>query len=409
MSFSDNQLLAVFGLAGTLFISLYMLYPGLTSLGSAPRGPVIPGLRNWANWCFCNSVLQSLASIPSFRLWLDDRLATTMDAEKSGEPMILTDTLRGMIRILNKEGPAKVYSSSPIIGALETVQGASISRAQQDAQEFLHMLLESVAAEQNNQAPSMSIQQMQEAAKSQGQTYHKLPFEGQLTTTSTCSQCSRQLRSFISPFLELTLLPPDRSKISLRELISNTFTTEHIDDYNCVYCQINLLREQGKDTTAFEEMLNKNPDYDLPASLAKSHVTLLRSTSTSTLPKVLLLHINRSVFTQAAYATRNSIILEYEENLILNGHTYQLRSLVTHKGSHDRGHYISFRRRLKRWHTVSDETVRIVDLPTVLSMGGSAFLLFYEMQDQTRPRKPSRSSRHEDEKEDKLDQISAKM
>lgn len=397
MNSGEHQVLSVLGAVAVAVLSWYLVLPHFTNIGSVSRGPVIPGLRNWANWCFCNSVLQSLSSLPSFRNWLDQNtedisgLDTDEDAQQarsdSSMPLQeisknpLSQTMRGMIRVLNIEGPSKVLSSSPLVRALEAVQGKHISRAQQDAHEFLHTLLESIAAEQNGLPATESIQQMSRLAEEAGRQYKQLPFEGAFKNSSTCTACKHELKSYTLPMLELTLLPPNQSRISVSECIETTLGSELVEDYNCVYCQIVQLKRRGQDVSRFEQELSRNQDFELPRTVPRSRVSLQRNSSLVKLPQILILHINRSVF-GSSYATRNSIDITYTEELRIQDTLYELRSLVTHRGSHDHGHYISYRRRGGTWYAISDETVRIVNLDTVLRLGSSTFLMFYEMVDE---------------------------
>ncbi|CCG82296.1 Ubiquitin carboxyl-terminal hydrolase [Taphrina deformans PYCC 5710] len=404
MSSAESQYFTIIGLTTAIAVSLYFLIPFVSNMGSVPKGPVVPGLRNWANWCFANSAIQSLASLPSFRRWLDQELSEPDTLrEKTGlgesekvsadawEDAPLSRTMRGMIEVLNIEGPSKILSASPLVKALETLQESHISRSQQDAQEFLHMLLESIAAEQNNLPVTESLQQMSIRAAREGRRYKALPFEGAIKSVSTCTDCRHELRSQTNPFLELTILPPQRSSITLGDCIAHTLQSETIEDYNCVHCQIALLKRQGRETARFESALAADSNYDLPRDLSRSHVTLERRGSISRLPEILILHINRSLF--GAYATRNAIDVTYTETLTLDTTDYALRSFVIHRGSHDRGHYIAYRRKSGRWYAISDETVRVVDGDTVLGMGGSTFLMFYERIDHAAKEERSRKRR----------------
>lgn len=391
MSNTENQIVSIIGIGAIVVLSLYLFLPHMSGIGSSVRGPAVPGLRNWANWCFCNSVLQSLSSLPTFRQWLDQNIEEEKSlTEKSTdsfqeESSPLSRTMRGMIRVLNTVGPAKVLSSTPLVQALEIVQKNRISRAQQDAQEFLHMLLESIAAEQNNLPASVSIQQMSQSAERQGHAYKRLPFEGALRTTSTCTSCHHELKAQVMPFLELTLLPPNKTQLSVSDCIESTLSHEMIEDYNCIHCQLSAMESSGKvDTTQDRNKLAADPDYELPKSFPKSHVTLERRVEVTLYPQILILHINRSLF-GTSYATRNGIHLTFEKELKLGpsdgGVEYELKSLVTHQGSHERGHYISYRRLDGTWYVISDENVRTTTLDQVLTLGGYTFLMFYEKID----------------------------
>ncbi|CCD25854.2 uncharacterized protein NDAI_0G00780 [Naumovozyma dairenensis CBS 421] len=56
---------------------------------------------------------------------------------------------------------------------------------------------------------------------------------------------------------------------------------------------------------------------------------------------------------------------------------YSLKSIVVHYGSHDYGHYISYRRFEDQWWRISDESVLKVDEDEVFSASG-IFIVFYE-------------------------------
>lgn len=65
-------------------------------------------------------------------------------------------------------------------------------------------------------------------------------------------------------------------------------------------------------------------------------------------PKVIAIHLSRSVYDARSYSTKNMAKVTYTERLrlggILNEHWYRLLGVVCHKGSHNSGHYESFRR-----------------------------------------------------------------
>ncbi|ORY87985.1 hypothetical protein BCR37DRAFT_20020 [Protomyces lactucae-debilis] len=403
MVHDPNQLLSLLSLcAAAAALSLFVLAPYLSAIGSLPKGPTIPGLRNWGNWCFCNSVLQSLSSLPTLKVWLNEHVDEQASAEeqieeeKAESPMSLTQTLLGLLRLLSIEGSPKTLSSSPLVSALERVQRVCISRDQQDAQEFLHLVLESLAAEQNRLSHQVSILQMAHAAKEAGRAYIALPFEGILETTSTCTQCGFNPSKQQTPFLEWTVLPKQQRLMTLESCLAEMLQTERIDEYSCAWCAVAQLARQAQTpaqeahANALKQQLEKDPSCDLPGPLPRVCRVLHRSSSIVSLPQILAIHINRSIFD--AYATRNAVAIEFPEKLdpaAVAGHdfkskdqVYQLRSFVTHKGSHNRGHYIAFRKRGSQWYMISDETIRIVATEQALAgFRESVFLLFYEKVD----------------------------
>ncbi|KAG7124072.1 Ubiquitin carboxyl-terminal hydrolase 16 like protein [Verticillium longisporum] len=88
-------------------------------------------------------------------------------------------------------------------------------------------------------------------------------------------------------------------------------------------------------------------DVTLPDSRYAPKRRIARSARITKFPKVLTIHLSRSIYeTQAS--TKNSAKVSFPESLPLGGLTdrrrYKLIALVTHKGSHHSGHYESFRR-----------------------------------------------------------------
>ncbi len=318
----------------------------------------------------------------------------------------LLQAMKSMSRLLSTEGPRKTLSSLPLVKALEHVQKTRISRSQQDAQEFLHLLLESMASELNCLSADVSIQQMCFEVSKQGKPYKRLPFEGALLTASTCTVCKHELKSHRVPFLELTLLPAQARNSTVEQCLEALFEQEIIADYNCTRCQIEQLRAKQQDTTIYEAQLAKFPDADLPEHVPKTHVRLARQTAIVLNPDILIIHINRSLFD--AHATRNNVSITYPRDLLLGPDQYALRSLITHRGSHDRGHYISIRKKNKGWYMISDEAVRRVTIEDALSMKASVFLLFYEKKHVRKAPRVAEMDGIADEKEE-FDNIEGKL
>ena len=119
-------------------------------------------------------------------------------------------------------------------------------------------------------------------------------------------------------------------------------------------------------------------------------------------PRILLLHINRSSFSLGQFgASKNHARVLFSERLNLapfitgsslsshpmkrlsTSHTptwYVLRAIVTHYGTHNYGHYVSYRRRPNGvWTRVSDENVQLCAWDDVQAQ--NPYLLMYERVD----------------------------
>ncbi|KAI9897508.1 hypothetical protein N3K66_007364 [Trichothecium roseum] len=135
-----------------------------TSSNSSKRKTIV-GLRNQANDCFINSILQVLAGLTDLRIYLIREThrrsiespgvyQNLIQPEPPGEELpewkleglqngVLTKGLKDMLDALN-ERPIykKTVSPFPLVRVLETAFKQRISRQQQDAQEFLQIVAE---------------------------------------------------------------------------------------------------------------------------------------------------------------------------------------------------------------------------------------------------------------------------
>ncbi|KAL8932590.1 MAG: hypothetical protein Q9216_006769 [Gyalolechia sp. 2 TL-2023] len=322
----------------------------------------------------------------------------------------VTQGLKSILDQLN-ERPVykKSISAQNFIGVLEHAFGLRISRVQQDAQELLQIVAERLneeynAAKQarqrhkerlrrddgvNIRSPPQSdeskseVQNLDPSAvaskllapiaavdESTVQAEEGFPLEGQTEARVECQHCHFVPKPTPTNFVMLNLMVPQKGTATLNECFDAHFKTEYIDDYKCDRCRLDHAIETLEEEMAFarsnEQMeiirskisrvrnaLDVDPEkppervqlpdiQHAPKRKVARHVQIIK------FPKILVIHLSRSMFDPGTYSQKNSAKLSFPEKLpiggILNRRNYRLLGLVTHRGTHNSGHYETFRR-----------------------------------------------------------------
>ncbi|KAI9843122.1 MAG: hypothetical protein M1837_006575 [Sclerophora amabilis] len=199
------------------------------------------------------------------------------------------------------------------------------------------------------------------------------PFEGKLSSQIECLKCHFKPKPRISTFVTLTLhVPHDSSSTTLSHCFDILFKTEYIDDFRCDKCRLlhalSFFSQQLSRSTstsdpshstisqhidAVQHTLATDPETP-PASLPLPPLSsaptsqIARHVRLVSFPKIVAIHLSRSIFSPYSASTKNSAKVSFPEQLPLGGlldqRKYKLLGVVTHKGSHNSGHYESFRR-----------------------------------------------------------------
>lgn len=201
-------------------------------------------------------------------------------------------------------------------------------------------------------------------------SYYTFPLEGKLESQIECQYCHYQNKPSVSSFVTLTLNVPQQSSTTLGNCFDGLLKTEYIDDFICDNCrlqhaveykskQLNTVgtekaRKRLADEIALiEKAVAEDPEkppkeVELPDSKLAPRRKIARHMRMTSFPKIAAIHLSRSIYDPGRYSVKNAAKVSFPERLRLGGlldeKWYKLLAIVCHKGSHNSGHYESFRR-----------------------------------------------------------------
>lgn len=195
------------------------------------------------------------------------------------------------------------------------------------------------------------------------------PMEGAIASQIECLTCGFKPRPSEQTFCTLTLNVPHASSTTLNACFDGMFKTEYIDDFKCEKCRLvhardALQQDLAKSTSApfikttkeaIEKLTraiendpeNAPEDVAMPDARYAPRRRIARHIRLTRFPKIMAVHLSRSIY-DSSHSTKNVAKVAFPERLPLGGllqqKKYKLLGMVTHKGSHNTGHYESFRR-----------------------------------------------------------------
>ncbi|KAM5382125.1 hypothetical protein ACJA88_003920 [Fusarium oxysporum] len=196
------------------------------------------------------------------------------------------------------------------------------------------------------------------------------PMEGKYESHLECQTCRYKTKPREETFCTITLAVPQVSGTTLNACFDGIFKTEYIDDFKCEMCRLmqtkaDLEVEMAKSTSESfkaqaQESIDKlqhaidtdpeNPpeDVELGDIRFAPKRRIAKTTRMSIFPKILAIHLSRSIYDVGQITQKNSAKVVFPEQLPLGGlmdqKRYKLLGLVTHRGGHNSGHYEAFRR-----------------------------------------------------------------
>lgn len=196
------------------------------------------------------------------------------------------------------------------------------------------------------------------------------PLEGRTEAQTECQHCHFKPKAKPTSFVMLNLMVPQKSPTTLNECFDAHFKREYIDDYKCDKCRLQHALESStvalarakstgrrisiqKSIDKIKKALEEDPET-LPEGIELPDISLApkrriaRHVQITSFPKVLIIHLSRSIFDPHSRSMKNTSKVSFPERLpvggILNRRHYKLLSMVSHRGTHNSGHYESFRR-----------------------------------------------------------------
>lgn len=330
------------------------------------------GLVNLGNTCYMNSVLQALNQTAVSRLFVSDAILSLL-SQRDIRSCRLANAFRKVIRGLNDPNYSSAFSPSILKEAIGDVYEPFRGYQQQDANEFLHVLLDGLHNGLNSKKSSSSAVQIdnskgrdEELAGAFMDNYSRKNsseiinlFGFQERTAVMCPYCSQIYRSFnISTGIEVP--------IGKREPVT-------VEDCLATYCK--------------EEKLDKDSLYS--CEKCKRKVQASQQLTLYSTPLILIITLKRFGVQSSDCSTKITTNVAFQQDLDLtpfmcssrpnSRNVYRLVAIVNHSGSLNGGHYTAdVLGGDGGWSSISDEVVTSATKPNF----SLAYMLFYEKMHQ---------------------------
>ncbi|BES97514.1 Ubiquitin carboxyl-terminal hydrolase [Nesidiocoris tenuis] len=324
----DKDNILLFGLSAcALGLSLFILWgPKLGRKSNSVRSLV--ALQNLGLTCFLNSLLQALASCPSFFEWLE--------ARRSNGPV--SESLYNVLKVLcferDPDVVGEVYSPDVLVRHLRDKSWPSFPLEQDSHELFLHIL--SRLEEEESKAMPKRVESLydifwtqEERLNANRVTSHgdvpafmhlantkieipvltPSPFRGYLASQLSCCNCGHKSAVVYDQFDTLTLpLPSKGISFRLQRLLGDFVSAELVDGISCDHC-------------------NKNREPSDPPVLTKAS----KAITIGKLPKCLSLHISRTYMSNDGHMYKRDNYVDFPEYLNMSCYTHNSSMLKDRK------------------------------------------------------------------------------
>jgi ubiquitin carboxyl-terminal hydrolase 1 len=347
------------------------LVRSITSAKSKPQSDAPPGLGNWDNSCYQNSVLQGLSAMDSLKPYL-----AAFSKHESLPTDSTSSSLQDVVQKLSEAShngthiwtPAKLKSMS--------------SWQQQDAQEYYSKIVDDLEKEASKVFGAAAVKHgLESAEKKKGDIQeqmaappHSVPLEGLLAQRVACTRCGFSEGLSMIPFNCLTVPLGSGYEYDLADCLNEYTHIEDIPEVECAKCTLLKAKTELSRMLPQPDSETDNADtggkkaMQLPPALREKIAERLKAvtealaaddfsdktlkevcqiskkahtSSTKTrqavigrAPRSLVVHINRSVFDEMTGAQRkNYAAVRYPQVLDLG--KWMLGSKVSTDGLDD--------------------------------------------------------------------------
>ncbi|PVI02395.1 cysteine proteinase [Periconia macrospinosa] len=331
-----GQLLgSVFGLNSTSLLQKGVR--GVTTFsGGVGSSHVPPGLGNWDNSCFQNSVIQGMSALPSLRDYLSKTTAENRSFDINTTNGALFDIIS---KLADPNHPGGHFWIRGKLKSMSTFQ-------QQDAQEYYSKIMDALdkevqAASKNKRKSSASFleatkslektKKIKTAAPADGtikeegeddqesseqKTVLPNPLDGLLAQRVGCIKCGYSEGLQLIPFNCLTVSLGTGSVYDIRDCLTTYTELEHIEGVECAKCTLlrnrDALAKVAATSNIYKERLElveealEDEDFNDKTLVKKFNIpkknwattTKSRQAVIARAPKALVMHVNRSIFNE---------------------------------------------------------------------------------------------------------------
>ncbi|KAH6328179.1 ubiquitin carboxyl-terminal hydrolase [Parastagonospora nodorum] len=333
------------------------------------------GLYNMGQTCFMSVILQTLVHNPFIRNFYLSEGHKQADCEREACVSCALDEM--FVEFYSSDKNEGFGAASMLMGSWLAGE-ALAGYQQQDAHEYMQFILNTLHLANGGSTDSDS----DDCKCVVHQTFY-----GKLSSTVTCDSC-RNVTTAQDPYMDLSLDIKNQTK--KRKMNADKGDDVPLDLRDC------LERFTAKEKLGSAEYTCRNCDSPQNAT---------KQLSIKRLPPVLAVHLKRFEHTKSTsskietrvrfpirldinpYTTSHQQILKkslkstgapptnYNTNTPVNSLTYELSSVIVHKGKIDSGHYVSYSREGNDWFMFDDSKVVLASEAEVLA--AEAYLLFY--------------------------------